>query len=252
MASRDSQTVILSRQAIVLVTAVGVGLLTLCYVLGVQVGKQSAALRSPQARGAGEDLQELPASVADQLKAFQKDGAGAEQLKAFERTAAGVDQAPDQKPEAIRTDASSGDRPKPDLGRADPGKPGGAKPDPAKAASAKAEPAKPEPPRLDSGKPDPARADPARADPARADPARADPASAKDAHWSLQLVSTPDAAEAQRMATKARDAGFPTVIVKDNGLLKVRLTQTGTRQAVDSAAAKLKNRGFKPFAIKAP
>ena len=67
MPSRDSQTVILSRQTILLVTAVGVGLLTLCYVLGVQVGKQSAALRHPAARGAGEDLQELPASVADQL-----------------------------------------------------------------------------------------------------------------------------------------------------------------------------------------
>ena len=71
MPSRESQTVLLSRQTILLVTAVGVGLLTLCYVLGVQVGKQSAALRHPAARGAGEDLQELPASVADQLKALE-------------------------------------------------------------------------------------------------------------------------------------------------------------------------------------
>ena len=205
MASRDSQTVILSRQAIVLVTAVGVGLLTLCYVLGVQVGKQSAALRSPQARGAGEELQELPASVAEQLKAFQKDGAGAEQLKTFERTAAGVDQAVDPKGEAGKTEPS---------------------------------------------KANPAKTDPVKADPAKAEPAKPD--KTKDAHWSLQLVSTPDAAEAQRMATKARDAGFPTVTIKDKGLLKVRLVQTGTREAVDTTAGKLKNRGFKPFAIKAP
>ena len=47
MPSRDAQTVILSRQTILMVTAVGVGLLTLCYVLGVQVGKQSAAMRRP-------------------------------------------------------------------------------------------------------------------------------------------------------------------------------------------------------------
>ncbi|MDR3671414.1 MAG: hypothetical protein P4L36_11240, partial [Holophaga sp.] len=74
MPSRDTQTVILSRQTILLVTAVGVGLLTLCYVLGVQVGKQSAALRHPAARGAGETLQELPASVADQLTALERAG----------------------------------------------------------------------------------------------------------------------------------------------------------------------------------
>jgi len=45
-----------------------VGLLTLTYVLGVQVGKQSAALRQPRARTAGEELTELPASLDEQLK----------------------------------------------------------------------------------------------------------------------------------------------------------------------------------------
>jgi len=74
MPSRDTQTVILSRQTILLVTAVGVGLLTLCYVLGVQVGKQSAALRRPMAKGAGEELEELPATMADQLKALEQSG----------------------------------------------------------------------------------------------------------------------------------------------------------------------------------
>jgi len=210
MASRDSQTVILSRQAILLVTAVGVGLLTLCYVLGVQVGKQSAALRSPQSRGAGEDLQELPASVAEQLKAFQKDGAGAEQMKAFEATAAGAETAPPPQAEPAKADAPKADVPKP-------------------APVPEKKPAVPD---------------------KKAEAARPDKASA-ESRWSLQLISTPDAAEAQRMATKARDAGFPTVTVKDNGLIKVRLAQTGTRTAVDGTALKLKNRGFKPFAIRA-
>jgi outer membrane biosynthesis protein TonB len=68
MAERDSQPIVLSRQAILLVTAVGVGLLTLCYVLGVQVGKQSAALRQPMAKGSGEELEDLPASLDQQMK----------------------------------------------------------------------------------------------------------------------------------------------------------------------------------------
>jgi len=190
MPSRDSQTVILSRQTILLVTAVGVGLLTLCYVLGVQVGKQSAALRHPTARGAGEDLQELPASVADQLTALETSGG---------------------------TDA--GLRP------------------PAPAAPAAA--AKEAPPVEVRLPPPPA---PEAAAPAK----KAEPAG----RWTLQLVSTPDAAEAQRMAAKAKAAGFPTATVAEKGLFKVRLAAPGPREAMDATAVKLKNRGFKPFAMK--
>ncbi len=71
MPDRDAHSVPLSRQAVVVVTSVGVGLLTLAFVLGVQVGKQTAALRAPQPRSVGEDLAELPASLKDQLKAFE-------------------------------------------------------------------------------------------------------------------------------------------------------------------------------------
>jgi len=68
MSDRDAQTVILSRPTILLVTGVGVGLLTLTYVLGVQVGKQSAALSQARSRSAGEEITELPASLDEQLK----------------------------------------------------------------------------------------------------------------------------------------------------------------------------------------
>ena len=191
MASRDSQTVILSRQAIVLVTAVGVGLLTLCYVLGVQVGKQSAALRHPLSKGSGEDLSELPASVAEQLKAFQPTGV--------------------------------------DLDK------------PPQAAVAKPEPPKDAPP---AAKPE--------AKPAADKKAASEKKPEGEAHWNLQLVSTPDSSEAQRMATRARNSGFPTVTVSEKGLFKVRLVQAGSREAVDATALKLKNRGYKPFAIRVP
>lgn len=198
MASRDSQTVILSRQAILVVTAVGVGLLTLCYVLGVQVGKQSAALRQPAAHGAGEELQELPASVAEQLKAFERGGAGA-----------GFEQAP-------------------------------------KAGAAKPLAAAPAP----SPTPAPAKGEAGHAEPAPPKPATERPQAGGPPRWTLQLISTPDPAEAQRMAAKARASGFPTATVLDKGLHKVRLIQPGTREAADATAQKLKNRGFKPFAIK--
>lgn len=71
MPDRDAHSVPLSRQAVVVVTGVGVGLLTLAFVLGVQVGKQTAALRAPQPRSTGENLAELPAPLKDQLQAFE-------------------------------------------------------------------------------------------------------------------------------------------------------------------------------------
>jgi hypothetical protein len=52
------------------------------------------------------------------------------------------------------------------------------------------------------------------------------------------------------MAAKAKAAGFPTVTVIDKGLSKVRLAQPGSRESIDATAQKLKNRGFKPFAMK--
>ena len=208
MASRDSQTVILSRQAILLVTAVGVGLLTLCYVLGVQVGKQSAALRHPQAKGSGEDLQELPASVADQIKAFQPTGVDLEKPP----------QAAVPKPEGAKPATPKADNPDVDGPKAE----------------VPAPPPKPEAKAVPEKKPAPEKK----------------PEGAS--HWNLQLVSTPDSSEAQRMAARARNAGFPTVTVSEKGLFKVRLTQTGSRDTMDATALKLKSRGYKPFAIRTP
>jgi hypothetical protein len=204
MPARDSQTVVLSRQTILLVTAVGVGLLTLCYVLGVQVGKQSAALRHITARGAGEDLQELPASVADQLIAL--DGSGGPD--------AGIQKPPPPPPI----------KPVPALPEAPPATPA--------PAEAKSQPV-PRAPAADTGKPVP--------DKAKAEGTQ---------RWTLQLISTPDAAEAQRMAAKAKSSGFATATIAEKGLFKVRLAAPGPREAMDAMALKLKNRGFKPFAMK--
>lgn len=188
MADRDTQTLVLSRSTLLLVTGMGVGLLTLSYVLGVQVGKQSAALRRHTAKGSGEELQELPMPMEEQLKVF-------EELDRIQRTPS------DQKAEA--------------------------KPEP------KPETKVPEPPKADS-KPE-------------AKP-ETKPA---EGRWTLQLVATSDAAEAKRVAEKAKAAGFTTTTVKDKTQLKVRLSQPLPRKQADEATAKLQAKGLKPFALKA-
>lgn len=187
MADRDTQTLVLSRSTLLLVTGMGVGLLTLSYVLGVQVGKQSAALRRHTAKGSGEELQELPMPLEEQLKVF-------EELDRIQKTPT------DLKPEA-RSEPKAEEAPKPDA-----------------KAETKTE-TKPE-------------------------------AKGAEGRWTLQLVSTSDAAEAKRVAEKAKAAGFVTTTVKDKGQLKVRLSQPLPRKQADEATAKLQTKGIKPFALK--
>ena len=176
MNSRDQISI--GSQSILWVAGVGVGLLTLAFVMGVQVGKQSAALRRPAVRSGEEDLRDLPEPLVDQLKIFEGDG-------------------PDKLVPTQRVDATA---PTPE--------------------------------------PKPAAAAPTQA------PAVGD-------RWTLQLVATPDAAEARRVADRAKAAGFATTTVKDKGQVKVRLAKSANRATMDKTAEKLKKGGFKPFAVKA-
>lgn len=73
---------------------------------------------------------------------------------------------------------------------------------------------------------------------------------AKAERWTLQLVSTSDAAEAKRVADKAKAAGYAAALVKEKGVTKVRLAKGGSKEDIDALAAKLKKAGFKPFAVK--
>jgi septal ring-binding cell division protein DamX len=167
-------------QSILWVAGVGVGLLTLAFVLGVQVGKQSAALRRPMQKGVEEELKELPEPLVDQLKIFEGDG-------------------PDKLVPVQKVEAAA---PKAEV-----------KPEPKAEAKAQEKAAEPE-------------------------------------AWTLQLIATAEAAEAKRVADKAKAAGFATTTVKEKGQLKVRLTKAADRAAADKTAEKLKKAGFKPFAVK--
>lgn len=170
MGSRDHISI--GSQSILWVAGVGVGLLTLAFVMGVQVGKQSAALRRPAVRTGEEDLRDLPEPLVDQLKVFGGDG-------------------PDKLVPTPRVDATA-----------------------APAAEAPAAP----PPATD--------------------------------RWTLQLVATPDAGEARRVADKAKAAGFATTTVKEKGQVKVRLAKAADRATIDKTAEKLRKAGFKPFAVR--
>lgn len=216
MAFRDPQPLALSRQAVLLVTAVGVGLIALSYVLGVQVGKGSASLRRPDAKSVDEQLKELPEPLLDQLKLFQP-GDGPPDARGLDtpKPAEGMVEA---KPE---TKAET---------KADPG-PGTERrpvPGPESKTEAKA-PAKTE------AKPD------------NKPEARAEAGE----RWTLQLVATKDPAEAKKVAEKAKAAGFATTTAKEGGQVKVRLAKPTDRATADKAADKLKKAGLKTFPVKA-
>jgi hypothetical protein len=170
MNARDQISI--GSQSILWVAGVGVGLLTLAFVLGVQVGKQSAALRRPLQKGVEEELKDLPEPLVDQLRIFEGDG-------------------PDKLVPTAKVDATA------------------PKEEPKAEAAPVAE------------------------------------------LWTLQLLATADAAEAKRVADKAKAAGFATVTVKDKGQVKVRLAKPADRAAIDKTAEKLTKAGFKPFAVKA-
>jgi len=71
MAERESQFITISRQGILLATAMGVGLLTFCYVIGVQVGKRSLTQKNVRAKSLDEQLKELPEPLDVQISIFK-------------------------------------------------------------------------------------------------------------------------------------------------------------------------------------
>lgn len=167
------QTFTSTRRHLLWTAGAGAVLLAGAFLLGVQAGKQSVALRRPLPADSAEPLDELPEPLIDQLQIFE--------------TAPPAD-----KPVQL-----------------------------------------PAPPKPDAPKPPDASA------------------SQSGDRWTLQLISTPDAAEAKKVAARAKAAGHPATIKKDKGTYKVRLSKATDRATADATAAKLKKAGFKPFAVKA-
>lgn len=219
MGMPEGPNVLVNRQAVLLATGVGVGLLTLVYVLGVQVGKQSAALHAgTQANGA--ELKELPSPLTEQLKAFEVE------VSQTEKTRAEPPKAEEPTPAAPKPAA-----PKPAAPKA--------------AAPAKAEPKK------DAPKPEPKK-EPLKSE-AKKEAPKAEAGAAKaepGERWTQQLITTTDPAEAKRIAARAREAGYETLEVKTGESIRVRIKGRMSKPDADAAGAKLKEKGLKPFAVK--
>ena len=71
MTERESQIITMSRQGIIVVTALGVGLLTFCFVIGVQVGKRSLTQKTARVKTLDEELNELPEPLDRQIELFR-------------------------------------------------------------------------------------------------------------------------------------------------------------------------------------
>jgi len=218
MAMPEGPNVLVSRQAVLLVTGVGIGLLTLVYVLGVQVGRQSAALRAG-AQANGAELKELPAPLTEQLKAFEVEVAQLE--KARSEPAKAEETKPVEK--AV---------PKAEV----------------KKEAPKAE-SRLEAPKAVEKKPEAKKAEPRKEEEKPAKTAEKIPEPGE--RWTQQLVTTTDAGEARRVAARAKEAGFETVELKTGDSIKVRIKGRMSKADADSAGAKLKEKGLKPFAVKA-
>lgn len=177
------QTFTSTRRHLLWTAGAGAVLLAGAFLLGVQAGKQSVALKRPLPADSAEPLDELPEPLIDQLQIFE--------------TAPPAD-----KPVQLPPAPSPQSAPPKDEAK------DGAKVDAPKAGSSAAE------------------------------------------RWTLQLLSTPDPAEAKKVAAAAKAAGHPATIVKEKGAYKVRLAKATDRAAADATAAKLKKAGFKPFAVK--
>lgn len=68
MSNNNYQDIILSRKSVSFIILIGVALLTLCYVLGVQVGQHSAISNIKTLNNTGEDLDSLPNDINEQIK----------------------------------------------------------------------------------------------------------------------------------------------------------------------------------------
>jgi cell division protein FtsN len=103
MADREPQIVTMSRQGILVATAMGVGMLTLSYVIGVQVGKRGLTHSRPKASSIDDELKEFAEPLDVQINMFKTIEGGAKKAESRPSAAA---QAP--KPPAA---ADSGGQP---------------------------------------------------------------------------------------------------------------------------------------------
>jgi len=228
MAERESQYITVSRQGILIATAVGVGLLTFCYVLGVQVGKRSLTQKSSRAFSIDEELKKLPVPLDQQIDLFKSiDGIGDE--KRQERTKQPSQPATAQAP--TTTDAPRRE-PEPESTKQTP------------PPTQQTEPTK-------QPQSEPAKQQPIQTPPTQAAPPRsAAPQNSQGERWTAQVAALSDAGSANRLAETLKQQGMPAKVVFENGFHKVQLDWSGTSAELDSRISKLQILGHRPIRVR--
>jgi cell division protein FtsN len=223
MAERESQFVTVSRQGIIAVTAVGVGLLTFCFVIGVQVGKKNLTQKNFRAKTIDDEINELPEPLDVQLQIFES--IESNPTVARNTTSRLIANTPETDP--LPAAASS---------------------TPALAEPARQQPntsAAPPPPNSAANAPQSNTVgNNAVGNAARPN---APPASGNSGNtgerWTVQVAALSDGAGATRLSEQLKSQGFPAKIVISGGLHKVQLDWSGSKADANSRISSLQIRG---------
>ena len=210
MAERDTQFITISRQGIIVAMAMAIGLLTLCFVIGVQVGKKSLTQKNVRIKTLDEELKELPEPLSVQLELFQAIGADGE--------------------------AGRNDRQRPIPPAADSPRPVAAIETPRPAAET-ARPGATEtqvPTATDAIRPTVAAA----------------PTPVNGDRWTAQVAALSDIARANAISDQLKSRNLPTKIVFADGLYKVQLDLSSSRAEIDSYISRLQIMGYEAMAIR--
>jgi cell division septation protein DedD len=211
MAEREPQFVTMSRQGIFVATVMGVGLLTLCYVIGVQVGKRSLDQSSARAKTLDEELNELPEPLDEQLKLFRSIESGNSQQRS--------------------------ERPRQDPARQEP----------ARQETARQETA----PANRHGQAQASRQEPPAAAPMKQPTSPKAPKAAAGAEmYTAQVIATGSPDTAKRISEQLKAAGMPAKVVLANGLYKVQMDWSLPRAEMESRLPRLRALGFSPVAVR--
>jgi len=221
MAERESQFITVSRQGILVATAVGVGLLTFSYVIGVQVGKRSLTQKSSKAFSIDEELKKLPVPLDEQIDIFKSmDGGGGRRTERQSQSAA----------TPVTTEAQKRE------------------PEPTKQQS--------EPIRQPQTEPTKQQIEPVRQPVAQVVPAQTAPPRsavlqiAQGERWTAQIAAFNNSDSANRLLETLKQEGTPAKVAFTNGLYKVQLEWSGTRAELDPIISRLQARGHAPMAVR--
>jgi cell division protein FtsN len=206
--------------------AMAIGLLTFCFVIGVQVGKRSLTQKNVRVKTLDEELNELPEPLNVQLELFQAIDASSEAGRRNERqrpttSAPATDNSRSNAPVQPQRPATA-----PETAAAEP-------PKPVAETSRTTAPATTAVPTTTTTSSSPAQ-------------------TASGDRWTAQILATRDVNSANGVSNQLRSQGMPAKVVSSptDGWHRVQLDWSGTRAEADSRISRLKALGYNPIAVR--